>query len=351
MPGWFLYCRAGFENETAAEIQTRALERGISGFCKARPDSGYVIYTAHDPAADLFAVLQLEDLIFTRQWFAVMDLLNDLPLADRISPIIRLVQQQPRRYRDCFIETPDTNTGKELQKLCRALAAPLDKTLEREALLADDAQHRLHLCFLSTHAAYVGYAPLDNSSHWLMGIPRLRASRQAPSRSALKLEEALLRLLSVDERETVLRPGMRAVDLGAAPGGWSWQLVQRHLFVLAVDNGPMQAELLESGQVEHIREDGFRYQPPKSVDWMVCDIVDKPKKVTALAIRWLVNGWCRQSIFNLKLPMKKRWQELQQCLTILHDELGEAGIDATIRCKQLYHDREEVTVCVLVEEA
>ncbi len=33
-------------------------------------------------------------------------------------------------------------------------------------------------------------------------------------------------------------------------------------------------------------------------------MVEKPAKVTALMAQWLVNGWCRETIFNLKLPMK-----------------------------------------------
>lgn len=37
---------------------------------------------------------------------------------------------------------------------------------------------------------------------------------------------------------------------------------------------------------------------------MVCDMVEKPAKVAALMAQWLVNGWCRETIFNLKLPMK-----------------------------------------------
>jgi 23S rRNA (uridine2552-2'-O)-methyltransferase len=56
------------------------------------------------------------------------------------------------------------------------------------------------------------------------------------SRAAFKLEELL-------ERDDLLKPGMRVVDLGAAPGGWS-QLVQRRLDdtgrVFALDILPMQ---------------------------------------------------------------------------------------------------------------
>lgn len=41
-------------------------------------------------------------------------------------------------------------------------------------------------------------------------------------------------------------------------------------------------------------------------------MVEKPAKVAALMAQWLVNGWCRETIFNLKLPMKKRYEEVSQ---------------------------------------
>ena len=55
------------------------------------------------------------------------------------------------------------------------------------------------------------------------------------SRSAFKLME-------LDQRWRLLRPGMRVVDLGAAPGGWSQVAVERAGAagrVLAVDLAPM----------------------------------------------------------------------------------------------------------------
>ena len=77
-----------------------------------------------------------------------------------------------------------------------------------------------------------------------------------------------------------------------------------------------------------------------------CDIVDKPVRVLAMVERWLTRKWCREAIFNLKLPMKKRWDEVTRCLTTLEEALATAGVGATIRCRHLYHDREEVTVYV-----
>jgi 23S rRNA (cytidine2498-2'-O)-methyltransferase len=40
--------------------------------------------------------------------------------------------------------------------------------------------------------------------------------------------------------------------------------------------------------------------------------------------------------------MKKRWDETRDCLQHFVDH---AGRPLTLRAKQLYHDREEITVC------
>ena len=167
--------------------------------------------------------------------------------------------------------------------------------------------------------------------------------REAPSRSTLKLVEAFHTLLSEDEQERLLKPGMTAVDLGAAPGGWTWQLVSRHIHVTAVDNGRMNPELLESGLVIHKREDGFRFVPRKPVDWLVCDMVEQPRRVAALVARWIAQGLCQHAIFNLKLPMKRRYDELQLCNDLIGEALQSVDKKHELRCRQLYHDREEVT--------
>src|SRR5690606_29130277 len=156
-----------------------------------------------------------------------------------------------------------------------------------------------------------------------MGIPRIRVPRGAPSRSAAKLAEAFMEF--VDEpagRASRIVPGMTAVDLGASPGGWSWQLAQRGFMVTAVDNGPMDAALMDSGQVKHRRDDAFRFRPADPVDWMVCDVVESPSRIATLVARWIGEGWCRECIFNLKLPMKKRYEEVQRCRQIIDEALG-----------------------------
>lgn len=46
---------------------------------------------------------------------------------------------------------------------------------------------------------------------------------------------------------------------------------------------------------------------------------------------------------NLKLPMKQRYVEVQRLLARIADGLKARGVKVSIACKQLYHDREEVT--------
>lgn len=351
MHGLFLHCRPGFESECAAEIQALAATRGVAGYCKAKPAAAYVVFVTPqaEDAAVLVTALPFAQLIFTRQWFRILALVKDLDINDRVTGLLSALDAAAPAG-ELFLETIDTNEGKELQALCRKLARPLRAALERSGLLNGDAvDQRLHVCFLATTAAYAGIAPVANSSPYLMGIPRLRFPAGAPSRSTLKLEEALLTFLTQEQRATALRPGMRAVDLGAAPGGWTWQLVNRGLQVIAVDNGAMAPQLMDSGRVEHRREDGFRFQPDAPVDWMVCDIVEQPSRIAELAARWLAAGWCTHSVFNLKLPMKKRYQEVELCLERVRAHLDKTGRPYRLACKQLYHDREEVTVFAAID--
>ena len=339
-----LYCRPGFEKECAAEIQDRAHRLEVPGYSKAGPDSGYVLFTPYEPAgmAVLSKELRFMDLCFARQMVAVLPLLSGLPVTDRIGPLLTAAAGLARQFSDVFLETADTNEAKELSVFVRKFEGPFTRAMVDGGLASSKKNApRLHLFFLNSTTVYVGLARPDNSSPWPMGIPRLKFPRAAPSRSTLKLEEAFLFFLGEDPKS--LQPGMKAVDLGAAPGGWTWQLVKRSIRVTAVDNGPMDKDLMESGIVEHLRADGFRYLPPKPVDWLVCDMVEQPARIAALVARWMAGGHCRQAMFNLKLPMKKRYEELKRCRDLMEVALDEAEVPFRLAFKQLYHDREEVT--------
>ncbi|MDH2925474.1 23S rRNA (cytidine2498-2'-O)-methyltransferase [Nicoletella semolina] len=352
-----LYCRAGFEKEVAAEISERAAEQGVFGFANLRENSGYVIFECYQAgeADKLARELRLDTLIFVRQMLVVGDLLQNLPENDRISPIMAKYQQLSLQNScDVVVDTPDTNEAKELLTFCRKFTVPLRNASRKMGWLKEKISSKnsiiLHILFVRAGCCYVGYAYNENSSPFLMGIPRLKFPVDAPSRSTLKLEEAILTFLPKAEEAKRLNDQMVAVDLGACPGGWTYQLVKRGLFVYAVDHGKMAASLHETGRIEHCEEDGFKFQPPKrkQIDWLVCDMVEQPMRITKLMAKWLVNGWCRETIFNLKLPMKKRYQEVKLCLVSIGDELTKQGFWFKVQAKHLYHDREEITVHIVI---
>ena len=352
-----LYCRAGFEKEMAGEITEKAAELGVFGFANLKENSGYVIFECYQAGdADRLArELKFNQLIFARQMIVVGDLLQNLPENDRISPILEHYQAlNPRNSSDIFVETPDTNEAKELLTFCRKFTVPLRNQLKKQGWLAKSGQAKgsmsLHILFVRSGCCYVGYAYNDNRSPFFMGIPRLKFPADAPSRSTLKLEEAILTFVPQAEEKKRFTEEMTGVDLGACPGGWTYQLVKRGLFVYAVDHGKMAASLHDTGRIEHCAEDGFKFQPPKrkQINWLVCDMVEQPIRISKLMVKWLINGWCREAIFNLKLPMKKRYQEVQLCLNYLEEELTKQGFWFKIQAKHLYHDREEITVHVTI---
>ncbi|MDO3385431.1 23S rRNA (cytidine(2498)-2'-O)-methyltransferase RlmM [Gilvimarinus sp. SDUM040013] len=340
----YLHCRPGFEKECAAEITELASGVGIFGYSKTKDGQALVTFVTQEPdgALTLINKLPFARLIFIRQWFAGPAAVANMDPTDRLSPLLQAMASLPRPA-EWWAETCDTNDGKELSGLAKKIAQPFTRALQKCSLIDKKSPWRLHVLFLAGTTALIGVAPLANSSSSPMGIVRLRQPSQAPSRATLKLEEAWHHFIPAHEWEERLAGGMRGVDLGAAPGGWTWQLVNRGMFVDAVDNGPMAESLMDTGQVTHHAMDGFVFEPKKSVHWLVCDIADKPARVANMIGRWAENMWFGEAVFNLKLPMKQRYAEVKKLEARLLAVLAELPCKSDLAFKQLYHDREEVT--------
>jgi len=172
----------------------------------------------------------------------------------------------------------------------------------------------------------------------LGGQRRMADDDAAPSRSYLKVEEAY----QVLGREPAA--GETVVDLGAAPGGWSYSAAKRGARVIAVDNGPLKGGALGHPLIAHRLEDAFKFRPAEGevFDWLYCDLVEEPHHVMRdIVAPWLAGGWCRRFVINLKFGHVDP-------LALLR-EIGAAG-SPFARCatglhvRHLYHDREEFTV-------
>jgi 23S rRNA (cytidine2498-2'-O)-methyltransferase len=351
-----LYCRAGFENDCANEIQEKATQLEVYGFPRVVKNSGYVLFECYQSgdAEKLVKDIDFSALIFARQMFAVAGECSELPKDDRISPILDSLAESEAFpcCGDLRVETPDNQEAKELLKFCRKFTVPLRQAMRGKGLLFKQENSRkpvLHVCFIKPGHCYIGYSLSNNNSPFYMGIPRLKFPADAPSRSTLKLEEAFHVFIPKQEWDERLASGMWAVDLGACPGGWTYQLVKRSMFVHAIDNGMMADSLMETGQVKHHQVDGFKFEPPrKNVTWLVCDMIEKPARVAQLMGEWLIAGWAKEAIFNLKLPMKGRFEEVWQDIENLKLFLKQHHVKFKLQAKHLYHDREEITVHVQV---
>tara|TARA_R110000751_G_scaffold94667_3_gene184776 strand:+ start:818 stop:1903 length:1086 start_codon:yes stop_codon:yes gene_type:complete len=344
-----LYCRPGFEKECGAEIQEKASWNEVYGYLELTKNQGVVYFHLNNPEEGeaLMEKIPLRRLIFARQWFVTVTEKIELPDYNRVEAILEALGKE-WQYADLRMETPDTNDGKELSKFCRKLAVPLRQALRKEAILTEKGNKDgavLHALFLSGKEVIFGFSLARNTSPHVMGIPRLKFPNAAPSRSTLKLDEAFLYFIPKDEWDIRLTSGMNAVDLGAAPGGWTYQLVRRGMMVTSIDNGPMAESLMQTGQVKHRTMDGFKYVPQKkNVYWLVCDMIEKPQRVAKLMSEWLLKGQCQEAIFNLKLPMKGRYQQVNDDLQTMKDAFSHYNVKYELFAKHLYYDREEVTV-------
>ncbi len=165
------------------------------------------------------------------------------------------------------------------------------------------------------------------------GKTRMRRGADAPSRAAMKLDEAL--------SNVSLPPGKGdlCVDLGAAPGGWTARLVARGARVIAVDPAKLTPELTRHAKVRHVQESAFDFEPEEPVDWLFCDMAWRPLEVAQLLAKWARRGWALQLCANLKLPMTDKLPVLHRARHLLT-----AAGWRSLRVRQLYHDRDEVTV-------
>ncbi|NTV29531.1 MAG: rRNA methyltransferase, partial [Candidatus Omnitrophica bacterium] len=169
------------------------------------------------------------------------------------------------------------------------------------------------------------------------GQQRMKMDPQAPSRSYLKLEEAFHIFGSEPQA------GETVVDLGAAPGGWTYSALKRGALVTAVDNGPLKEPVLSHSGVLHLRTDALKYQPESGgcVDWLLCDVLEQPDFILNLLKRWLGEQRCRRFVVNLKIG---RTDPIPVLRDILDNRRGIAQHCSILKVRQLYHDREEITL-------
>jgi 23S rRNA (cytidine2498-2'-O)-methyltransferase len=346
---WLWTSRAGAERDVIEEL--------LAGGCleRARPRLLMAALVAsgsaprpreRDPNARL-------DLTFARQGFQVAALAKAAStheLAAQLAPAIAAqLGESSRHALQVFV--PDSDAGNAWSAQAEALRVALEDAYIPPPSAAGDsapapsrrvdaAELRRHggllvqVCLIAPDQAALGAISADRAlSLWPGGRARMRLGGDFPSRAARKLAEAFAWLgIAPGSGET-------CVDLGAAPGGWSWLLLEHKARVIAVDPAKMNAELMANSRLRHVQASAFDYEPAEPVDWLFCDMAWRPLEVAQLLARWARLRHTRLLVANIKLPMKRKYALLERVRAFLA-----SGGFSNIRTRQLYHDRDEITL-------
>jgi len=343
-------CQPGFVDLLAGELTAHGFapaEQGPGWVRAAReaqhPTPNVQLPTSNDDAGDAGGLDAL--------CFAQMTLLDPVEvMGDSVNALAAkiaegfLASAKAERFEGewpcLFAEAAESDgLGRRVKGVEKAFFETLKKRMGRVARLAVADKPRgaarvrgLYVFFVDFRRAFVAREAVFG------GQRRMADDEQAPSRSYLKVEEAYV-VLGREPRE-----GETVVDLGAAPGGWSYSAAKRGARVIAIDNGPLKGGALDHPHVEHRREDAFAFRPPEGVvyDWLFCDLVEEPHHVVENLIRpWLENGWCRRFVVILKFG---RVDPLALLREVRAADSVFSRCASGVRVRHLYHDREEFTI-------
>lgn len=185
-------------------------------------------------------------------------------------------------------------------------------------------------------AALAGLSPAaDNLSNWAGGMRRFAREEGQISRAEFKLLEAL------ECFGIVLPTHGVALDLGAAPGGWTRVLRQAGQYVTAIDPAELDPRLANDRGVRHLRTTAEQYlqNEPDAFDILVNDMRmdarDSARLMAAYARLLYPHGW---AVMTVKLPEQNRQPVLDQTFAILRTAYTIAG------ARQLFHNRSEITL-------
>ncbi|ASS74531.1 SAM-dependent methyltransferase [Tumebacillus algifaecis] len=195
--------------------------------------------------------------------------------------------------------------------------------------------------YLSDGTCYLGIStPHENLSDWNGGMVRYRKEEEQVSRAKFKLLEA-------EERFNLdLSQFHNALDIGAAPGGWTSLLLERNLSVTAVDPGHMHASLLGHPNLTFLQKNAGDVKfEERAFDLLVCDMSWSPKQMSKLVAELLpaveTGG---VAVITVKLMHKKPFQTVKETLQNLEPQV------VLLQAKQLFHNREELTLYLMKEE-
>ncbi|MFD1954769.1 SAM-dependent methyltransferase [Paenibacillus thailandensis] len=210
-----------------------------------------------------------------------------------------------------------------------------------EALDSELVLQQPELIFAVYAAADKLYAgigtPDEMLSDWPGGAIRFQREEGQISRAKFKLLEAE-KTFGLD-----LSAYRSALDIGAAPGGWTSLLLERGLQVTAIDPAELHESLKGHPKLAYLKRNASEVKfGSNAFDLLVCDMSWSPMQMVKLVLE-LQQSLMPQAtaIITIKLMHRKPLQTIREVIAKL-----EACFKVE-RAKQLFHNREEITLFLI----
>lgn len=166
------------------------------------------------------------------------------------------------------------------------------------------------------------------TSRYPLGVVEFIEDKDTPpSRAYLKLWEFFT------VHCTPPQPGTTVLDMGSAPGGWSWVLAQLTLNVISVDKAPLAPHIAAMANITHLQESAFGLDPKQfpNAEWLFSDIICYPERLLALVKKWMAESSVKNFVCTLKFQGEADFALIDECMKIPGSHMV-----------HLYHNKHEV---------
>jgi 23S rRNA (cytidine2498-2'-O)-methyltransferase len=160
----------------------------------------------------------------------------------------------------------------------------------------------------------------------------------APSRAFLKLEEVL------EWSHAPIKKGDIAVEIGSAPGGASYALLERGLKVVGIDPGEMAPHLVKNPNFRHIQSpvgQVLREDLPDSIQWLLLDMNVEPR-ISLFAVDRLASRMSN-SLLGLILTVKLNDWKIADQIPDMLAHVRAMGM-TRVKAAQLANHRQEIAI-------
>lgn len=168
------------------------------------------------------------------------------------------------------------------------------------------------------------------------GIPKIELPQDVPSKAYLKISEALAKNKLPIKKEHLI------LDVGCAPGGYSYYWLKQGHLVFGVDAGNVGSIVLNNSKFKWINKsigNVTLLELPKNIDWISIDMNVKPI-IMYKELKKLVEIYpkLKGAVVTLKMPTIDHYKEVLTDLNKIK-KLGFKSVSAL----QLFYNKQEIT--------